>query len=277
MLGGVFLKKALPMVQHIVESRQARPILTKLLTVLIGVTLAIFALSPAGQNLGKSLVGRMFQGSPPTSGGQAAAPSAAQLPSAGQPPVQTDEASTRAQLPAVTAKPTVAETRPARIEIPTPRETSTPLKGTGTTSRETGTTSSGRSRLSAAIRPSPTAPPPESKPVGSRPSREAPASKAGPSGFTGSPRAELARKPESRGWGESYAVRLLNPAGRPMAGAEVWLVARMADGTVENVPMGALPEPGIYRATVPTSRSSPVDLRVRVRKGDKRVEVSVKR
>ena len=101
-------------------------------------------------------------------------------------------------------------------------------------------------------------------------------SKAGPPGFTGLPRAELARKPESRGWGESYAVRLLNPAGQPMAGADVWLVARMADGTVENVPMGALPEPGIYRATVPTRRSSPVDLRVRVRRGDKRVEVSVK-
>lgn len=236
------------------QSRQARPILAKLLTVLIGLTLATFALSPAGQNLGKSLVGRMFQGSPPTSGSQAAAPPAAQLPSAGQ--------------------PTVAEVHSTRIKIPTPPETGAPLKGTVTTSRETGT--SGRSGLSAEVRPSPSAPPPESKPVGSRTSRQTPMSEAGPPRFTGSPRAELARKPESRGWGESYAVRLLTPAGQPVAGAKVWLVARMADGTVENVPMGALPEPGIYRATVPTSRSSPVDLRVRVRRGDKRVEVSVK-
>jgi len=283
MLGGVFHKKALPVIRHIMEYRQARPNLAKLLTVLIGLTLATFALSPAGQNLGnlgKSLVGRIFQGSPPTSGSQAAAPPAAQLPSAGQPLVQTHEVSTRAQLPAVTAKPTVAETHPTRIEIPTPHETSAPLKGNVTTSQETDTTAratstssketntppraataqagSGRSRLSAAVRPSPS-------------------SKAGPPRFTGSPRAELARKPESRGWGESYAVRLVNPAGQPMAGAKVWLVARMADGTVENVPMGALPEPGIYRATVPTSRSSPVDLRVRVRRGDKRIEVSVKR
>jgi hypothetical protein len=61
-----------------------------------------------------------------------------------------------------------------------------------------------------------------------------------------------------------------------MVGTEVWLVARMADGSVERIPMGALPEPGIYRATVPTGRSNPVDLRVRVRRGEKRVEVSVK-
>jgi hypothetical protein len=256
---------ALQMVQHIVESRQARPILATLLTVLIGLTLATFALSPAGQNLGKSLVGRMFQGSPPTSGRQAAAPPAAQLPSAGQPPVQTHDASTRAQLPAVTAKPTVAETHPTRIEIPTPRETSAPLKGTGTTSRERGTTS----------REERPAPRPKKPALRQERSHSVGLSKAGPPGFTGSPRAELARKPESLGWGESYAVRLLNRAGQPLAGAEVWLVARMADGTVENVPMGALPEPGIYRATVPTSRSSPVDLRVRVRRGDKRVEVSV--
>jgi hypothetical protein len=266
MLGGGFPKKALQMVQHIVESRQARPILATLLTVLIGLTLATFALSPAGQNLGKSLVGRMFQGSPPTSGSHAAAPLAAQLPSAGQPPVQTHEASTRAQLPAVTTKPTVAETHPTRIEIPTPRETSAPLKGTGTMSRERGTTS-------RVERPAPRL---EKPALRQERSHSVGLSKAGPPGFTGSPRAELARKPESRGWGESYAVRLLNRAGQPLAGAEVWLVARMADGTVENVPMGALPEPGIYRATVPTSRSSPVDLRVRVRRGDKRVEVSVK-
>jgi hypothetical protein len=263
MLGGGFPKKALQMVQHIVESRQARPILATLFTVLIGLTLATFALSPAGQNLGKSLVG---QGSPPTSGSQAAAPPAAQLPAAGQPPVQTHDAFTRAQLPAVTPKPTMAETHPTRIEIPTPRETSAPLKETGTTSQERGTTS-------RVERPAPRL---EKPALRRERSHSVGLSKAGPPGFTGSPRAELARKPESRGWGESYAVRLLNRAGQPLAGAEVWLVVRMADGTVENVPMGALPEPGIYRATVPTGRSSPVDLRVRVRRGDKRVEVSVK-
>jgi hypothetical protein len=50
----------------------------------------------------------------------------------------------------------------------------------------------------------------------------------------------------------------------------------MADGTVENIAMGALPEPGTYRGTVPTGRSTPVDLRVRVSTGDKFVEVPVR-
>src|SRR5438445_13135713 len=66
-------------------------------------------------------MGRIFQGSPPTSsGGQAAAPPAARLPSAGQPSAQTDDASTLAQLPVITGKPTVAETPPARTETPAP-------------------------------------------------------------------------------------------------------------------------------------------------------------
>jgi hypothetical protein len=85
------------------------------------------------------------------------------------------------------------------------------------------------------------------------------------------------RQPVSKGWGDSYAVRLLDSAGRPLAVAEVLLVAHMADGTVENISMGALPEPGTYRGTVPTGRSTPVDLRVRVRTGDNQfVEVPVR-
>ncbi len=77
-------------------------------------------------------------------------------------------------------------------------------------------------------------------------------------------RAELVGAPVSRGWGDSYAVRVLDSAGRPMVGANVLLVARMADGTVENIAMGALTEPGTYRGTVPTNQSTPIDLRVRV-------------
>jgi hypothetical protein len=58
---------------------------------------------------------------------------------------------------------------------------------------------------------------------------------------------------------------------------EILLVAQMADGTVEKSPMGALPERGTYRATVPTARSTPVDLRVRVSTGEKFVEIPVRR
>jgi len=71
-------------------------------------------------------------------------------------------------------------------------------------------------------------------------------------------------------------VRILDSAGRPMVDAGVMLVARMADGTVENVAMGALTEPGTYRGTVPTKRSTPVDLRVRVTTGGGSVEVPVR-
>jgi hypothetical protein len=61
-----------------------------------------------------------------------------------------------------------------------------------------------------------------------------------------------------------------------MVAADVLLVAHMADGTVEAIAMGALPEPGTYRATVPTDRSTPVALQVRVSTGDKLVEVPVR-
>jgi hypothetical protein len=88
-------------------------------------------------------------------------------------------------------------------------------------------------------------------------------------------RAKLVRQPVSWGWGDSYAVRLLDRAGQPLVGANVRLVAHMANGTVENIAMGALAEPGTYRGTVPTDRSTPIDLRVRVTTGDGFVEVPV--
>jgi len=294
---------------HSFKRRRSGRLVPKLLAVLIGVTLAAFALSPAGQNFGKILMSRVFQGSPPPSG------------DSGQPPVQTNETSTLAQLPAVTENPVVAEPQPARTETPPParpasespsaggpastksvsprdadrltatthetsippQETSTPARDASTPPKQTSAPSkaatgqggSGRARPSATVRPSPSAPAP-SKQVASAPPPEAATPKATPPRFEGSPRVELVREPVSLGWGESYAVRLLDPAGRPMAGAAVVLVAQMADGTVENIPMGALPEPGTYRGTVPTGRSAPVDLRVRVSTGDKLVEVPVR-
>jgi hypothetical protein len=50
----------------------------------------------------------------------------------------------------------------------------------------------------------------------------------------------------------------------------------MADGTVEKIAMGALPEPGTYRGTVPIGRSTPVDLRVRMTTGDESLEVPLR-
>jgi hypothetical protein len=240
-LGGAFPKILVPF--------RTLPILTKLLALLSGVTLAMFAMSPAGQNLGKSLTGRILEEAPPISGSQAVAPPAAQLPS------------TLSQAPAVNKNDGL---------IATPDETSTPPKAGGPTPREPVT-------KSRAIRTSTkeTGTPPKGATTASKPAPEAlaPKGKAALPRFAGSPRAELAREPVSIGWGKSYAVRLLNPAGQPMPGAEVWLVARRGDGTVERIPMGALPELGTYRATVPTRPSAPVDLQVRIRMGEKRVEV----
>jgi hypothetical protein len=311
------------------QRQQSGTLIEKLLGALSGVTLAALVLSLAGQITGQSLLSQLFTG--PASGGP------------DQPPGQTNESFTAAQSSAVTEKPVVAETPPARTETPPPvrpnsespsaggpastksvsprdadrltprqRETSDPYEVTGTASREPSITSretspppkqtstpprgasipanetgappkagagqgasGGRSALRATARSSPSAPA-SSNQVASALSPEAATPKATPPQFVGSLRAELVREPVSRGWGASYAVRLLDPAGQPMVVANVLLVAHMADGTVENIAMGALPEPGTYRGTVPTGRSTPVDVRVRVSTGDKFVEVPVR-
>jgi hypothetical protein len=184
--------------------------------------------------------------------------------------------------PSITSRET---SPPPKETSPPPRETSTSTRGASAPANETGAppragtgqgASGGRSRLGATARQSPSAPPLSSQVAGGVPPGAA-TPKATPTQVAGSHRAELVGKPVSRGWGDSYAVRLLDPAGQPMVVAGVVLVARMADGTVENIAMGALPEPGTYRGTVPTGRSTPVDLRVRVTTGDESVEVPVKR
>ncbi len=134
--------------------------------------------------------------------------------------------------------------------------------------------SAGRSGFRTTPPPTASVPAP-SKQVATDPSSET-ATPRSTRPLGGAHRAELVRMPVSRGWGDSYAVRLLDPAGRPMVVTEVLLVARMADGTVESIAMGALPEPGTYRATVPTSHSTPVDLHVQVNTGEKIVEVPVR-
>ncbi len=171
---------------------------------------------------------------------------------------------------------------PPKDTRPPPKDTSTPPRGASTPANETGAptkartgqgASGGRPRLDSTARPNPSAPP-SSNQVASAPSAEEATPKATPTQFAG--RAELVREPVSRGWGDSYSVRLFDPAGQPMVVGDVLLVAHMADGTVESIAMGALPEPGTYRGTVPTGRSTPVDLRVRVGAGDKFVDVPVR-
>jgi hypothetical protein len=90
-------------------------------------------------------------------------------------------------------------------------------------------------------------------------------------------RAELVGEPSSRGWGDSYAVHVQDSSGGALVDASVELIAKMEDGSVENVAMGALAEPGTYRGTVPTNRSTPVDLKLRVTSGGESIEVPLSR
>jgi hypothetical protein len=145
----------------------------------------------------------------------------------------------------------------------------TPQPGNGTAARDA------RPETSAPARPSRNTAP-QSNQVARVPS-QAETPKATPPQSVGSPRVELVGGPVPRGWGDSYAVRVSDPEGKPIVDATVLLVARMRDGTVENVAMGALAEPGMYRGTVPTTRSTPVDLEVRVTTGGKSMDVPLNR
>ena len=167
-----------------------------------------------------------------------------------------------------------ASTSRRRSSAP-PRGASTPVNETGAPTKK-GINQSTRGSpptFSATVQPSASAPAPFNE-VARVPSPE-PATPKSTQQFGGS-HAELMREPVSRGWGDSYTVRLVDSAGEPLVVGEVFLVAYMADGTVENIALGARPEPGTYRGTVPTGRSTPVDLRVRVSTGDKFVEVPMR-
>ena len=249
------------------ERQRSGRLIPKLLGVLGGVTLAALVLLLAGQVTGQSLLSQLFTG--PRSGGP------------DQPPGQTNESSAMARSSAVTEEPVIAETRRARPETAS-RETSTSTRGASAPANETGApprartgqgASGARPKLGATARQSSNASPPSNQVAGALPAGAAP--KPAPEQVVGH-RAELVREPVSRGWGESYSVRLLDPAGRPMVVTEVLLIARMADGTVENIAMGALPERGTYRGTVPIGRSTPVDLRVRMITGDESLEIPVR-
>ena len=96
-----------------------------------------------------------------------------------------------------------------------------------------------------------------------------------PSLHVGLPRVDVTRNPApaSEGGSETYAVRLSDSGGRPLAGAEVLLQIRTADGTVLDVSLGAGPDLGTYSVTMSPLQSAPVDLRLRVVTNNTRVEI----
>ena len=137
----------------------------------------------------------------------------------------------------------------------------------------TGTTAGRRAKASV-NEPAPrqtASAPPRSEPM--TPPRSEPMSRLTSPRFAGVPSVDVSREPGSPPG--MYSARILDPAGRPLSDADVLLLARMSDGTVENVRMQFSPDRGTYHGALPPTRSSLVDLRVRVITGDKRIEIPV--
>src|SRR5262245_28877277 len=260
--------------QRIVSSERRRPRtpIPKLLAVLIGVTLIALALFLAGQLGGQSRLSRFLanplRGGPERPTGQ---PVVAEAPPPARPDGATNEVTgTASQEPRITPNETSTATRSA--SAPADENSDSAKAGAAKAARDT------RPGLGAGATTGqgPSAPPRSSQAAGMSAPRAA-TSKAAAAQVVDPQRAELVGAPVSRGWGDSYAVRVLDVSGRPIVDAYVLLVARMADGTVENVAMGALTERGTYRGTVPTNRSTPVDLRVRVTTDGGSVEIPVRK
>jgi len=245
-----------------------------------------FLLLPTGQSLRNNLVQRFSPQAPapsnqpaqtadtsaatqaPAAVTETPAPAPARAPGAETAPL--DRTTRGSASPGATA--TESATSGDTGAVTSPRESGTPPVESPAPSRAaTGTGSRARPSSREPVRPSPSTPPPrETASVSSPP--EAVSRTIAPR-FAGLPRVELIR--EASASGGAYAVRIADPAGKPLSDAEVLLIARMADGTLENVRMGFVPEQGTYRGVLPPVRSAPVDLRIRVITGDKRVEIPI--
>ena len=276
------------------ERRRPRLLMPALFGVLIGVTLIALVLFLTGQLGGQSRWSHLLtdplrggakrppgppvvarpDSEPPSADASANTSSVSPrdadrlTPGPGETNGPSEVTGTASQAPSIPPKETSTATGSA--SAPATETSAPPQAGTGKDARDA------RPGPGATARPAPSAPARSSQVAGATPPGTA-TSKATPTPVVEAQRAELVGAPVSRGWGDSYAVRVLDSAGRPMVDANVLLVARMADGTVENIAMGALAEPGTYRGTVPTNRSTPVDLQVRVTKDGGFAEVPLKR
>ena len=269
------------------KRERARGLAPWLVAALAVVAVAAFVLSPAGQAFKQGPVYRASPGVP----GPASQP-AAQPPETSPAPRVPAVAQAPPRAPASEAPPVERSTREpnssAAIEPSPPpsRDTAIPsrdaamsaaprdtralsVESSAPSRAATGTTARERARSTEAPRPSVSEPAPRQ--TAAVPAPAEPVPRLVSPRFAGLPRIELSREPGMPSG--TYAVRIVDPAGKPLGDAEVLLLARMPDGTVENVRMDFFPDHGTYRGTLPPTRSSPLDLRVRVITGDKRVEI----
>jgi Double zinc ribbon len=135
-----------------------------------------------------------------------------------------------------------------------------------------------QSREAARPRDSRTQPKPAPEPVVTMPPPAAESRDVVSPRLAGLPRVDVVRNPSAAPEGpvEAYVARISDAAGQPLTGAEVSLVGSMEDGTAFDAPLEPGPEPGTYSGTGPPGRSALVDLRIRVRTGDRRVEIPVR-
>jgi hypothetical protein len=267
--------------EHILdfERRQAarlRPWL--ILGGLVGVILVLLVVLPVV----KTRVSWLRPDAPPPAEQITESPTVAQAPPDTETPSPNREASA---LPPAGRLESMEPERPREASTP-PRsdaerrpEASTPPRSEPERSREAERPRGARtSPRSEAERPREARTPSRSVPgpVASVPPPGAAGLKVTPPRFEGLPQVELVRNPGAEGRGEAYAVRISDPAGRPIAGAEVSLLVRMADGTALDIPLDSGLEPGTYRGTAPSGQTAPIDLRIRVITSDKRVEIPLR-
>jgi hypothetical protein len=242
---------------------------------LVGLILVLLVVLPAVE----TRVSRLRPDAPPPAEQIKESPTVAQAPPVTETPSPNREASAlppAGRLESMEPERPREASTPPRSDAERPPEASTPPRSEPERSREAerprGARTSPRSepeRPREARTPSRSVP----GPVASVPPPGAAGLKVTPPRFAGLPQVELVRNPPAEGRGEAYAVRISDTAGRPIAGAEVSLLVRMADGTALDIPLDSGPEPGTYRGTAPSSQTAPIDLRIRVITSDKRVEI----
>ena len=93
--------------------------------------------------------------------------------------------------------------------------------------------------------------------------------------FSGLPRVEFSRQSSGSGRGIVYTVRLADPGGRPVPGAEVWMRGQSGDGQTRETRLDAVDPPGTYRSGPLPPGTLPPQLSVRVYFSNMRVEVPV--
>ena len=161
--------------------------------------------------------------------------------------------------PAAVTPPPAAAPPQATAEAPRPpARVAAPETRPADASRATA---SGREAASAAPRGSrEPATPAESRPL---------------PGFTGLPRVDMSRQPSPSGAGVVYSVRLTDPAGHTVPGAQIWLRGTTADGQTRETRLDDAERPGIYSSGVLPPDLMPPSLSVRVHFSNMRVEIPV--